>query len=495
MANEWQSKSDPRTGRPFESEAQYLDWQAWSAGQQQAASASASAVDKASRSAGPGYDFGGTRAYYVDPESGYYHFGTTVSSQAPTRAGNPEGATENQAGSGYIDPNTGQIYYNVGPAPSSQPPPRAGSPNEAGSGYVNNSGAVQQNSRQYDYTTDYGLGPANAGIIPIAHDASGTPTAFYAGTFGGGGKVFTTLAEAQASVQQYKQWYETQNPPKGGGGTSGPTTTTTQTPPPTGLLTDPGFGEKYYDSTKDFYTGKSNAQNWWEQTANQPLASQQMWQAYNGIFSNPNYLDDYYGRKAQQAQTTLDRKASSGGWADSGASARATANIDLLFADEARKGMQDFATTGMGLASSADAGNLAKLAAASGVDATNLAKITAGQVASGSAQNLEENRLTGGLTASILLGNQQANAVYQGLSAIEQQNFITQMMELQLRVQQGQLTAAQAYQQGVELLQSLATISKLGTSYQGGQQNTGSNTQTEQKKQEENTGKNTGYYV
>jgi hypothetical protein len=357
-------------------------------------------------------------------------------------------------GAGYIDPHTGQYYYT-----SKAGEYEYGPAGESPSDYQRTS--AQTNSRAYNYTTDYGLGPGNEGIIPIAHDAAGTPTAFYAGTAGGGGQVFTSLADAQTAVKSYATWYPSQHPDQN---TQTPTAQP-QTQQPTGELLNPGAGENYFDSTKDFYTKPSEASQYWGQTKNQPTNAQQQWNAYSGIFGNPEALDDVYQRGLQQAQVTLDRKSASAGWGDSGAAARATGNLGVAFTDAATKARENWALTGGQLASAADTANNQKFGQALNVDQGDLARMTAGQSAANSAENLQQNRLTGGLNSALQLGQLESGLIYSGLTSAQQQELQLQLAGIQLKQQQGQLSEEQAYAEAQNYLQALGVAGNAAVNY------------------------------
>lgn len=379
-------------------------------------------------------------------------------------------------------------------------------------------------------TTDYGLGAGYEGVMPIAHNQLGQPVKFFTLTTGGGGATFDSAAEAKAARDQYQSWYSGQHP------AAKPGTPPTPPPPPgklnptvqtTGELADPGAGEDYFKETMGFYKSPTEAHQKWDQMKDQPTEQEQTWNAYSGIyqnpsteqgqtwdavkgmyqtpgteqselygnweslFSNPAYLDDYYRRQGQIAQTTLDRKAASGGWGDSGAAARATANIDRDFADRALlakgqwaqtgmglagaadrsinekattgmglagaadRGLSDKATTGMTLASGADRSRLDRLSAASGVDAADLARISGGQVAAGNAQNLEQARLGGKLSSQQGIADDMSQLTSVFTSNAEAQKFATDMAAIQVQYQQGNLSLTQAVNQAQEAMSGM----------------------------------------
>jgi hypothetical protein len=466
----WDGQTNPRTGRPFQSQAEYDDYLGWYSGQQSASKASAEASDKSSRNAGPGYSWGNTQSSWVDPSSGYVYFGD-YSGYMKDSNGNGDIVLpsdyakqlydQGQKGSGYIDPHTGQYYYNT--TGSRDDPTKPGYEavwDPAGDHKYNV--AAEQNSRTYDYQADYGLGPGSEGIIPITHDASGTPTSFYAGTRGGGGQIFTSFADAKTARDSYAAWYPSQHPDQN---PQAPTQTPTQTQQPTGELLNPGAGENYFDSTKDFYTKPSEASQYWGQTKNQPTNAQQQWNAYSGIFGNPEALDDVYQRGLKQAQVTLDRKSASAGWGDSGAAARATGNLGVAFTDAATKARENWALTGGQLASAADTANNQKFGQALNVDQGDLARMTAGQSAANSAENLQQNRLTGGLNSALQLGQLESGLIYSGLTSAQQQDLQLQLAGLQLKQQQGQLSAEQAYAEAQNYLQALGVAGNAAVNY------------------------------
>ena len=459
----WDGQTNPRTGRPFQSQSEYDDYQGWLQGQEAASHASAAASSKASESAGPGYNWGNTKSYYLDPNSGNIAFGTGLSgSYAPTsnqKGGYDfimQGYKQGDAGLGYIDPHSGTYYYVANPASGPNEKQLYSDPNHPQPTVETQ---AQYNARTYDPNADYGLGAGALGVIPIAHDASGTPTAYYAQTAGGGGQVFTSLADAQTAVATYKQWHKDDNSGGGGGAGGG------NTQQPTGELLNPGAGENFFDSTKDFYTKPSEASQYWGQTKNQPTNAQQQWNAYSGIFGNPEALNDVYQRGLKQAQVTLDRKSASAGWGDSGAAARATGNLGVAFTDAATKAKENWALTGSQLASSADTSNNQKFGQALNVDQGNLAQLTAGQSAANSAENLQQNRLTGGLNSAMQLGQLESGLIYSGLTSAQQQDLQLQVAGLQLKVQQGQLSADQAYAEAQNYMQTLGVAGNAAINY------------------------------
>jgi len=482
--SDWQGKTNPRTGQPYQSQDEYDDYQAYVKGQQAAASDSYTA----SMNAGPGYNFnspgqGGsgwdnTRAYYQDTSNGDIYFGGRTTNNDMSLYGKSpsdyDWASEWKIGAstdlGYIDPSTGMIYYTTKAATYD---PRGAAANPGAMTDPYNSEATydpdaQRNSRQYSDSQDYGLGKGNLGIIPIAHDAQGSPTAFYVPTAGGGGTVLTSLSDAQTAIANYRTWKQETDPNNQASTTNnGSTTPTGQTQ---GELLNPGTGENWFDSTKGFYTQPTNEQDLYNKfDFNQPTNEQQQWNAYSGQFGNPQALNDVYTRAEQQAQTTLDRKAASAGWGDSGAAARATGNLGIQYQDAATKAMENWALTGSQMAGAADSANLARqtLGAnlASGADSSTLARMTAGQNAANASENLDISRLTGGLNAATTLGEAESSLMYSGLTAADQQQFQTQMTALALKVQQGQLSATAAYSQAQDLMSSMGAIGNAALRY------------------------------
>ena len=317
-------------------------------------------------------------------------------------------------------------------------------------------GQADMSSAQYSGTQDYGLGPNGLGVIPLATDANGNPTVFYAGTATGGGQAYHSLAEAQQGARDYVTWANSQHPASAA--------TTSTAAQPAGELTKPGAGESYYDSTKGFYTQGTNAQKAYDVTANQPTQEEQYWNKYSGIFQNPNYLDQVYNTAEQKAQTTLDRKASSGGYGDSGAAARATADMGATYENQKLQAMQGFATTGGTLAGAADASRNQRVSSAQSVDAGKLSQVASGQSAASSAETQQQNRLNGGISSATTLANDQATLTASGLDAATSQSLSTQVQALTLQVQGGNLTAQQGYNQASEMLAGLGTTEKAAAS-------------------------------
>ncbi len=380
--------TNPETGVPFKDEKEWQNYQ-YGLGQKAAATAFVKAGDTATVSKNDpyaNYDWGSTTM----PDWSYDQMkGMTPYMQEVTKNGYvPFYTGTDQAGThaGYIDPHTNQITFGTmesGPTGN----------------YYRVNGTAQYKSGQ-----DYGLGQGSFGVIPVGHDASGTPTKFYAATPGGGGRYFDDLATAQESVRAYETWYAGQHPKTiqsnpGSSNTAPATSSTGGTSPynPKNDLTVPQQGEQYYDSTKGFYTSPTQASKTfsdlkWDPT--QPTDSQQLWAGIGGKYNDPNHktaqqslwgansadyldpnhktdaqtmygnwastfsdpaeLEAMYDRAAQASRTALDRRAASSGWGDSGAAARATGNLGIQFQDAATKAKMDWAKTGMGLAQASD---------------------------------------------------------------------------------------------------------------------------------------------
>lgn len=453
------------------------------------------------------------------------------------------------ASGGYIDPKTGDIVYGTGVGAN-------------GSTWGNNDPNAPTIARKkYYYGQDYGLGSAALGVIPIQFDRKGTPVKFYAGTPGGGGQIFSDLASAMTSVAAYKKWYDEKYPQGTPGTQIAPTPTPSgqapSAPPPPAAkpdprndLTVPGAGEDYYDSTKPFYTQPTktsqvqsglvwdptqptNAQQHWNGIAgayndpnhrtdeqnlwnaqsgqfldpNHKTDAQSLWSQWASMYSDPSYLDAMYKRAEDAAQTTLDRKSSSGGWGDSGAAARATGNLGVAFADAKRKGYEDWSNTGMGLAGAADAsgnawlntglglakssddsqniwantgatiaqgadaanvnqknaivaGNLGQVSAAQAADSADLARITGGQTSANSAEADLINRANADIGAATTIGGAEASIAATGLGAAEQSKLQLWLAAESAKMTAGTLTAQQAYQEAQAYLTALGVTGK-----------------------------------
>ena len=283
-SNYWSTITNPATGKPYQSQQEYTDAmlssQAQTAGQDVGVASANASAQGFNKDHTTDYNFGQSGLWsYGDAGStnatGDIYFGSSSGGDAKTwvvkdpSTGQVRSATAAEvaqgkaiqvaSNGGYIDPNTGKITYAT--SGSAYGPSGSNSPNGGGSDLP----STDQTS-SYWYGQDYGLGPSALGIIPVQRDANGTPTKFYAGTAGGGGQVFSSLSDAQASVAAYQTWYDQQHPagttgtqiaPTVPSTTSTPATTTTTTP---GSLTTPGAGENYYDATQGAYTDLTNAQ-------------------------------------------------------------------------------------------------------------------------------------------------------------------------------------------------------------------------------------------
>lgn len=467
--NGWQQIVDPNTGKPFQS---YDAYAGWAKGMEGAAGASGADAQKAAAAAGPSknaegsYDWTKSVGYYYDPKSGMYYFGNEAPNaglgtnpnglsvpyedpnyayEAGALGTGGEGGTGHSTtyvpGYGYIDPHTGKITWNTGDQWSHD--------------------KLGTSSSDYNAWQDYGLGSASLGVIPIVHDATGAPTAYYVGVAGGGGKVVTDLTEAQMAAEEYRAWRKEQAQ-RTAGGTGGTGTGGTGTSGP-GELTVPGQGEDFWNRTMgDYLAGPTNAKHAFGDKPNQPTNAEQYWNQWSGKFQNPDELKGTFDRAEQKAQTTLNRKSSSQGWSDSSAAAKATANIGMDFNDRYVKAMQDFATTGMGLAGAADTAHsqqlkdwLAEVAAAQGIDNLTLQYLVQGQGAAGAAQVLKENRLNGGFDRSLQIANNMAAIASAGLSSASQQSIAMQMAQLQAQMTANQMSYDMATAQLNEYMKTM----------------------------------------
>jgi hypothetical protein len=314
---------------------------------------------------------------------------------------------------------------------------------------------------QYDVTADYGLGSAALGIIPIEHNSSGQVSIYLAPTSGGGFARETNLAAAQNDVNQYNQWIKTtKNAPAAAPAT--PASATADTSAQTsagGFLANPGVGETAQAANAGKYNGQTNAQKVFNETPNQPTNAQQNWNAYSGIFGNPGYLDSIYDTAGRQGRANLMSQGAAGGFGDSGATARATADIDFKTALSKLAATEGFATTGQGMATGADSANNAQTqtrgALGTSADTANLNQTVAGQNAANSAEGLAISRGTGMVNSATTLANDQATLTLNGMQAADAQKFQTQMTAWEAQVQSGTLSATQAYNNAQELMSAL----------------------------------------
>ena len=494
MPVDYTTMTDPSTGKPFASQDAGQAWSNAMAGQSQAAGndSGVKASDASLAGTGAGIDWSKT-GWNINYGANNDH------ASDPNWYKPPSNDYGFQIGNqvGYFDPTTGKMTVGDSTLDKSNP-----------TQYKNLDPTTAQ-SYTYAPTTDYGLGSTALGIIPLEHNNQGQVSVYLAPGANGGFQKFSTLADAQASVAAYNTWKATTSTSQGFGAQPAPTTATTTAVPtstaPTPTYNDlslPGAGETNWNETKDLYRqptnaqklqdslappGTTNAQKVFDETPNQPSAQEQQWNAYSGIYGDPHYLDDYYQRAENRAQTTLDRKAASGGWGDSGAAAKATGNLGAVFADRALTGMGQFATTGMGLAGASDAGrtqrtqlqgslgaaadsaNNSQLSTragiAGGADTANLAQLTGGQSAAHSAQTDQQNRVNGGIDRLTQLGNDQAALTAAGFSAADAELFSTQLATMQGQWTAAGLTAQQQYQKAQELMQTLGIVGNSAANY------------------------------
>jgi hypothetical protein len=347
--------------------------------------------------------------------------------------------TGNGIETGNIDPTTGLIKATTHPT----------------------TGAATTSDYQYDPTADYGLGSSALGIIPLEHNSQGQVSIYLAPTSGGGFAKETTLAAAQNDVNQYNTWMATtKNAPATT--TTTPATTSTDTSAQTsagGFLANPGVGETTQAANAGKYNGVTNAQTVFNETPNQPTNAQQNWNAYSGIFGNPGYLDSIYNTAGQEARANLMAQGAAGGYGDSGATARATSDIDLKTALGKLQATEGWATTGQGMAQGADAANNSQTqtrgALATSADTANLNQTVAGQNAANAAEGLAISRGTGMVNSATTLANDQATLTLNGMEPAMAQEFLTQMTAWTAQVQSGTLTAQQAYNNAQELMSTL----------------------------------------
>lgn len=375
------------------------------------------------------------------------------------------GFTYGTGQAGYIDPVTGQIVWG-----------NKVDPGAAGKGYIfdpndpnNDYRATATGGTYYDPNADYGLGGGElAGIIPVQHSNTGQIT-YYVPTRGGGYQLVTDLNEAVAYANDYRAWYKEQSAPSRptslmpapGPGNSGlnydPTKKTygsTGGGGSQGTLAVPGQGEKTFeDIYPELRAGPQRGDRAFGDRPTQPTESEQYWNQWEGQFGSPDSLYSMYDRAERKAQSTLDRKASSAGWADSSAAAKATANIGLDFQDAATRATMDWAKTGAGIAGGADTARNAQtrswldtVGMADKLDATDLAYKLGAMGAGKTAQELSEGRQTGGLDRAIAIGNAMSNLAANGFQAANQEDFARYMVDLQFQMQSGNLDYAAATQ-------------------------------------------------
>jgi hypothetical protein len=533
----WTTTTNPTTGKAFASEDEYNAWKGstpnYSGGIASAAASGAANGGGAAGGAATGakgsfdvnhdttYNFGAANLYSPNApgSTGYdgnFFFGTSTGGDSKTwlikdeTTGQfrPASASEKAQGNstgmpfevpsngGYIDPNTGKITYATSGS-------AYGTHNNDPRDLSNVTPSAGNQTSQYYYNQDYGLGQTALGIIPMQRDQNGTVTSFYAGTGSGGGKIFSSLAEAQSAVASYKSWYDGQHPAGTPGTQIAPTVPSTGTPAaaapaqPSGVLTKPGVGETYYGNTSDSYLAPTNAQTNYDntkgmygqptnaqtnydqtkgtygeptnaqavfnETPNQPTESQQLWQKYSGIYGNPNYLDDYYNTQQQKTQTALERRAASAGVGDSSAAARAVGGIGLDFSNQKLLARQGFTKEGMSEAGAADASGLAltnlRGNLAGSADSQNLGRVTAGQSAAQGVDTTKLGYLTAGQAAagSVDTGNLAKTVAGQG-AANSAEN-------LMINRETGGLSSATALAQDQSALTAAGLSSATASSY------------------------------
>jgi len=370
--------------------------------------------------------------------------------------------------------------------------------NDYANPYQTDAGTMDtRHTLSYQPDMDYGLGSGYVGVMPIAHNAQGQAVKFFALTEMGGGQVFDTAEEAKAARDKYVAWNAGQQAAASGQPATSTAPAAAPTVQTTGELAQPGYGETVFEDLSDsFYKAPTEQRTKWDQMKDQPTEQEQTWNKYEGVyanpgteqselygnweslFSDPTYLDDYYGREAQKAQMTLDRKAASRGWGGSSAAARATANIDRDFADRALLAKGQWAQTGMGLAGAADSSinakattgmGLAGMADKAGIDRFNmagevdtgeLAKATSYGVAAQGAQAAKEKRLGGGLATQQGIADDMANLSGVFYSQAESQKFATDMAAIQVQFQQGNLSLSQAMIQAEEALAGMKVMNQ-----------------------------------
>jgi hypothetical protein len=491
----WQESVNPETGQPF---TNYDDYVTWSKGMEQQSNAGGSALaTQGAAPAGSAAPWGTVGGLEKDvPNSGDFNWGNT--GWGVDYEGNQDGWYQPPPGmagftygvgqAGYINPKTGEITFGLTKG-------------------IDNTGNPGTGGATYNPWQDYGLGPDAAGVIPIGHDARGGTT-YYVPTPGGGYKVTSDLQEAIALSNAYRAAFASQQSldpntgrplSMGQPGAAGPQAPTGAAPagPGTtepGALMVPGQTENYWDSTKDFYTQPTEAEKTWDATANQPTNAEQTWNAFSGqfnqpsnaedlygnyrdIFADPNYLNSYWDNQEKNARGALEGRAAAAGVGDSSMAMRATGNLSSLYAGNKLTSMQDFAKTGMGLATGADtgfnqraagAGTLSALAdkgindrisTANLVDQGMLARTASGQNASNVAQSATQSRLTGGLTSATNLANDIAQLTSLGLNQAQAEKFMTDLQAISLDLQSGNLSFEQAMARATEMANLPNTVS------------------------------------
>jgi hypothetical protein len=464
----WEKVINPATGKPFgldaaDKNAAYKQYSDWASG------------DADMATWGTTMDWGKT-GWGVDQGTG----GDWSGYRAPAGT---VGFTYGTDQAGYIDPVTGQIVWGnklgtnqyikngVEVTSAAQGQQRAGGdifdPNDPNPTYR----ATATGGTYYDPNADYGLGGGElAGIIPVQHSNTGQIT-YYVPKRGGGYYLGDSLDDAVAYANDYRAWYKEQATPQGppsllpapSPGNSGASYdpakktyggNTGSTGGKPGILTVPGQGEKTFeDIYPELRAGPQRGDRAFGDRPTQPTESEQYWNQWEGIFGSPDSLYSMYDRAEKKAQSTLDRKASSAGWGDSSAAAKATANIGLDFQDAATRATMDWAKTGAGLASGADKSKndqtrswLDVVGTADKLDVTDLAYKLGAMGAGKTAQELMEGRETRGLEYGIQIGNAMSALASSGFQDANQEDFARYMVDLQLQMEAGNIDYAAATQ-------------------------------------------------
>ena len=191
-----------------------------------------------------------------------------------------------------------------------------------------------------------------------------------------------------------------------------------------------------------------------------PGASELNQKADAALWKKPGETQDYWGglsadwnKKGQglvdqtydwvqgQQQRGLDNVAAASGRAGSGAAITAGTNLSAQIAAQKAGAMRDWTALGGQLAAQADSSGLAHLSGA--------------QVAANSAQNLQIQRITGGITTGAEIASGMGGAASGTLNSIYASQVTSDLAMLEMSGKLSTMTATQRYQKAAEIMATI----------------------------------------
>jgi hypothetical protein len=207
-----------------------------------------------------------------------------------------------------------------------------------------------------------------------------------------------------------------------------------------------------------------------------------MFSGLAGQFNNwsTSGLDDVYNRETDRAMATQKNMASARGMGDSSASMKASGNLAGVMADKKVKGIQSWATTGMGLAGASDAARTSRFTnsmtgagLADAADRNTLSDMTgvagaydtakAGRLnnegnAAKTAQDMFEDRYTGAIDRATNLGQGLAGITERGTTSASNSRADLEMKLAELEMNKGVMDQGQYYSEYNDIMKAIQAL-------------------------------------